>query len=313
VAANVDSLEVDSCGILFPGQGAQTVGMGRWLYENHPAAKELFTSASDVLGYDLAALCFEGPEQKLAETRFSQPALFLVGIAAATVLQQQRPDLMAKINVAAGLSLGEYTAVCFAGGLGFADALRLVHRRGEAMQAASDAVDSGMASVLGLGLDTIEELCQQCREGDEVLQPANLLCPGNIAVSGHKTAIDRLEPVATEAGAMKVVRLSVAGAFHTSLMAPAMESLSAALAEMPISDTRIPIYSNVDAKPHKSAAEIRDLLSRQVVSPALWEASVRQMMGDGVAGFVEAGTGRVLRATLKRIHRKTPIVRFGDG
>lgn len=313
MAANVDSFEVDSCGILFPGQGAQTVGMGRWLCENHPAAKDLFTSASDILGYDLAALCFEGPEQKLAETRFSQPALFLVGIAAATVLRQERPELIAKINVAAGLSLGEYTAVCFAGGLDFADALRLVHRRGEAMQAASDAVDSGMASVLGLDLDTLETLCQQCREGNEVLQPANLLCPGNIAVSGHNTAIDRLEPVATEAGAMKVVRLSVAGAFHTSLMAPAVESLSEALEEMPISDTTIPVYSNVDAKPHQSAAEIRDLLSRQVVSPVRWEASVRQMMDDGVAGFVEAGTGRVLQATLKRIHRKTPIVGFGDG
>ena len=181
------------------------------------------------------------------------------------------------------------------------------------MQAASDAVDSGMASVLGLDLDTLETLCQQCREGNEVLQPANLLCPGNIAVSGHNTAIDRLEPVATEAGAMKVVRLSVAGAFHTSLMAPAVESLSEALEEMPISDTTIPVYSNVDAKPHQSAAEIRDLLSRQVVSPVRWEASVRQMMDDGVAGFVEAGTGRVLQATLKRIHRKTPIVGFGDG
>lgn len=313
MAASVDSLEVDSCGILFPGQGAQSVGMGRWLYQNHPAAKELFTTASELLGYDLAEVCFEGPEEKLSATRYSQPALFLVGMAAATVMQQEHPGLMAKVKAAAGLSLGEYTAVCFAGGLGFADALRLVHRRGEAMQAASDAVDSGMASVLGLELDVIEELCQQCVEGDEVLQPANLLCPGNIAVSGHNSAIDRLETAATAAGAMKVVRLSVAGAFHTSLMAPAVQSLSAALEEMPIADTSIPIYSNVDAKPHQSAAEIRDLLSRQVVSTVLWEASIRRMMDDGVAGFVEAGTGRVLRGTLKRINRKIPTEGFGDG
>jgi [acyl-carrier-protein] S-malonyltransferase len=208
--------------------------------------------------------------------------------------------------------LGEYTAVCFADGLGFEDALRLVARRGQAMQAAADAVDSGMASVIGMDLESLQKLCEDIRGDGEVLRPANLLCPGNIAVSGHLSALDRLAPAALEAGAMKVVRLSVAGAFHTSLMDPAVDSLREALAEMPIQDTRIPVYSNVDGKPHQSADEIRELLSRQVTQPVLWEASVRQMIDDGIEGFLEAGTGRVLRGTLKRIARKTPTDGFGD-
>lgn len=305
-------MEVQSAAILFPGQGAQAVGMGRWLCETYPIARELFATAGGVLGYDLAALCHEGPAEKLDATEFSQPALFTVGIAAARVLAEHHPERLAPVTATAGLSLGEYTAVCFADGLGFEDALRLVARRGQAMQAAADAVDSGMASVIGMDLESLQKLCDDIRGDGEVLRPANLLCPGNIAVSGHLSALDRLEPAALEAGAMKVVRLSVAGAFHTSLMDPAVDSLREALAEMPIRDTRIPVYSNVDGKPHQSADEIRELLSRQVTQPVLWEASVRQMIDDGVEGFLEAGTGRVLRGTLKRIARKTPTDGFGD-
>ncbi|QDT09114.1 ACP S-malonyltransferase [Planctomycetes bacterium K23_9] len=309
--ANV-SLEVDSAAIVFPGQGAQAPGMGKWLAENYPTARELFDTANDVLGYDLADLCFNGPAEKLNETEFSQPALFVVGMAAASVLKEQQPELVAKIKAAAGLSLGEYTAVCFAGGLTFSDGLRLVQRRGQAMQAAADAVQSGMASVVGMELETLTQLCDDIRGDGEVLQPANLLCPGNIAVSGHTAAIDRLEPAATEAGAKLVVRLAVAGAFHTSLMQPAVAALKEALDEIPLQETSIPVYSNVDACPHNSADEIRDLLSRQVVGPVLWEKSVAAMLGDGVEGFLEAGTGRVLRGTLKRIQRKLPTAGFGD-
>jgi [acyl-carrier-protein] S-malonyltransferase len=305
-------MEVQSAAILFPGQGAQAVGMGRWLCDTYPLARDLFATAGDVLGYDLQELCFSGPTEKLDATVHSQPALFTVGIAAARVLAEHHPERIANVTATAGLSLGEYTAVCFAGGLGFEDALRLVARRGEAMQNAADRVQSGMASVIGMELDPLRALCERVREGDEVLRPANLLCPGNIAVSGHTTALDRLEPAAAEAGAMKVVRLSVAGAFHTSLMQPAVESLREALSEMPIQDTRIPVYSNVDGKPHQSASEIRELLSRQVTEPVLWEASIRRMIDDGVEGFLEAGTGRVLRGTLKRIARKTPTDGFGD-
>ena len=312
MADSSDWLGVDSVGILFPGQGAQTVGMGRWLCATYPVARGLFDTASEVLGYDLTELCFAGPEEKLAATNFSQPALFVVGMAAAEVFAREYPQRLENIGAAAGLSLGEYTAVCFAGGLEFKDALELVKRRGEAMQAAADQVQSGMASVLGMDLEAVENLCQQCREADQVLQPANLLCPGNIAVSGHLAAIDRLETEAVAAGAMKVVRLNVAGAFHTSLMDPAVEKLSAALQEMPITETRIPVYSNVDAAPHQSADEIRDLLSRQVVSPVRWADSIVRMMDDGLGGFLEAGTGRVLRGTLKRINRKIPTDGFGD-
>lgn len=304
---------MNSVGILFPGQGAQAVGMGRWLCESFPTARALFYQASEILGYDLAQLCNEGPEDQLNATEYSQPALFVVGMAAASVLRDEHPDRVQAIKAAAGLSLGEYTAVCFAGGLTFSDGVRLVQRRGQAMQGAADAVDSGMASVLGLDLDAVNELCDACRGDGEVLQPANLLCPGNIAVSGHQSAIDRLIPAATEAGAMKVIPLSVAGAFHTALMQPAVEALRAALEDIPISDTDIPVYSNVDAAPHQSAAEIRDLLSRQVVGSVRWEDSIRAMLTDGIDGFEEVGTGRVLRGTLKRIQRKLPSDGFGDG
>lgn len=305
-------MDVQSAGILFPGQGAQAVGMGQWLCDTYSIAQDLFQEANEILGYDLADLCCNGPAEKLNATEFSQPALFTVGMAAAKVMAAEHPEKLENIKAAAGLSLGEYTAVCFAGGLEFADALKLVQRRGTAMQAAADAVQSSMASVIGMKLDDLESLCEEVRGEGEVLRPANLLCPGNIAVSGHTSAIEKLEPAATEAGAMKVIRLSVAGAFHTSLMEPAVESLSNALAEMPIKDTSMPVYSNVDASPHTSADEIRELLSRQVTQPVQWESSVRRMLDDGIEGFLEAGTGRVLRGTLKRIQRKLPTDGFGD-
>jgi [acyl-carrier-protein] S-malonyltransferase len=286
--------------------------MGRWLYENHPTAESLFDEASEVLGYDLAKLCMDGPAERLNATEFGQPALFTVGMAAAAVLAEQQPERIEQVKAAAGLSLGEYTAVCFAEGISFADGVRLVQRRGEAMQAASDAVESGMASVIGLDLEQVDELCDACR-GDQVLRPANLLCPGNVVVSGHQSAIDRLVPAASEAGALQVIPLTVAGAFHTALMEPAVEALQAALEEMPITDTKLPVYSNVDAMPHQSADEIRQLLSRQVVEPVRWEDSIRNMIANGIDGFDEVGTGRVLRGTLKRIKRKIKNDGFGDG
>lgn len=287
------------------------LGMGAAAID-HPAGREVFTTASEVLGYDLLELCQNGPAEQLDQTEFSQPALFTVGIAAARVLESDQPDRLRGVGAVAGLSLGEYTAVCFAGGLSFEDALRLVHRRGLAMQAAADAVDSGMASVLGMQLDDLQKLCDSVRLDGEILQPANLLCPGNIAVSGHSSAIGRLIPIATEAGAMKVIPLSVAGAFHTPIMDSAVEKLTAALADMPITDTRIPVYSNVDASPHTSADEIRDLLAKQVVSPVHWGDSLARMISDGVNHFEELGTGRVLRGTLKRVDRKMSTDGFGD-
>ncbi|TWU43863.1 Malonyl CoA-acyl carrier protein transacylase [Novipirellula aureliae] len=307
------ALDVESVGILFPGQGAQAIGMGSWLCEHYPEARHRFDAASEVLGYDLAKLCVEGPAEKLNATEFCQPALFVVGMAAADALAIERPEWIDSIKSTAGLSLGEYTSVCFAGGMRFEDAVAVVKRRGEAMQAASDVVESGMASVVGLELEKLQAVCDEARQDEEVLRPANLLCPGNIAISGHLSAIDRAEPIAETAGAMKVIRLTVAGAFHTSLMQSAVEKLAEALDAVEMADTRIPVYSNVDGMPHTKASEIKDLLSRQVVNPVLWEASIRKMMEDGIKGFMEAGTGRILQGTLKRIHRKTPSEGFGDG
>lgn len=307
------SLNVDSVAFVFPGQGAQTVGMGRWLVENYPSARAVFDRAGSVLGYDLLELCLNGPQSQLDATEFCQPALFVVSMAAVEVLREQQADLVSKVKCVAGLSLGEYSAICFAGGLQFDDALRLVQRRGQAMQAAADTVQSGMASVIGLDLEAVTALCDQVRAEGEVLQPANILCSGNIAVSGHSTAIARLVEAGPGAGASKVIPLSVAGAFHTSLMQPAAKSLSEALSSVEIGDFSVPVYSNVDATARTSGQGVADLLSRQLVSPVRWEDSIRKMIDDGVEGFIEVGTGRVLRGTIKRVARKIPLEGFGDG
>ncbi|XZE54725.1 ACP S-malonyltransferase [Planctomycetaceae bacterium SH139] len=305
-------MDAERIGFLFPGQGAQTPGMGRSLYERHAVVRSLFDQANAVLGYDLKAICFEGPEEQLNATEFSQPALFVTSMAAVAAMREEHPEWLERAEAAAGLSLGEYTAVCFAGGLSFEEALRLVQRRGQAMQAAAAEESSGMSSVLGLSVEQVEQLCQQVRREGEVLQPANLLCPGNIAVSGHLSALERLVPAATEMGAMRVIPLAVAGAFHTVLMQPAVAALQEALQAAAPVDTQIPVYSNVDAAPHREADIVQDLLTRQVVNPVRWEDSLRQMVRDGIDGFLEVGTGRVLRGTLKRIDRKLATEGFGD-
>lgn len=305
-------MDAERIGFLFPGQGAQTPGMGRSLYERHAVVRALFEQANAVLGYDLKAICFEGPEEQLNATEFSQPALFVTSMAAVAAMREEHPEWLERAEAAAGLSLGEYTAVCFAGGLSFEEALRLVQRRGQAMQAAAAEQSSGMSSVLGLSVEQVEQLCREVRREGEVLQPANLLCPGNIAVSGHLSALQRLVPAATEMGAMRVIPLAVAGAFHTVLMQPAVAALQEALQAAAPVDTQIPVYSNVDAAPHREAEIIQDLLTRQVVNPVRWEDSLRQMVRDGIDGFLEVGTGRVLRGTLKRIDRKLATDGFGD-
>ena len=288
---------------LFPGQGAQTVGMGRELAESLPAARQLYQRAQAVLGYDLAKLCFEGPAEELDSTVYSQPALFVTSLAALEKLRHDSPDVVLSCEGTAGLSLGEYTALVFAGAIEFEAGLRLVQERGAAMQDASDATPSGMVSILGLERPQVEALCERAREG-EVLEIANLLCPGNIVVSGANSACERAAEFAPAAGAMKAVPLAVAGAFHTNIMAPAVDRLKAALAEVTISRPTIPVVSNVDGQPHDDPGEIRDLLVRQVVSPVRWEDSMRWLLDSGFDQFYEVGPGRVLRALLKRIDRK---------
>ncbi len=291
---------------LFPGQGAQAIGMGQSLCKELPAAKELFDRAADVLGYDLADVCFNGPIEKLNSTVFSQPALYVTSMAALEKLKADQPDVYENCSAAAGLSLGEYTAIAFAGAMSFEDGLRLVQRRGQAMQEAADETPSGMVSVLGLDREKTEAVCEKAKVEGEVLQVANLLCKGNIAVSGHKASCDRVEAVAAEAGAMKSIPLAVAGAFHTPIMESAVQKLSEALADIELVESRIPVYSNVDAKPHQSPDEFRELLVKQVCGPVLWQQSVEQMLSDGVEEFYEVGEGRVLRGLMKRINRKTP-------
>jgi len=288
---------------LFPGQGAQTVGMGHQLAEELVAARNLFDRAGEVLGYDLAKLCFEGPADELDSTVHSQPALFVCSMAALEHLQDQTPEVISGCQYAAGLSLGEYTALVFAGVMDFETGLRLVQRRGEAMQAAADQSSSGMVSVLGLERDVVEQLCDQFRE-DGILQVANLLCPGNIVVSGDADACQRIADGALEAGAMKTIPLAVAGAFHTPIMQPAVEKLSEALQEAEMHTARLPVISNVDAAAHTDPEEIRALLVKQIVSPVLWEDSMRKLLAQGSETFYEIGPGRVLRGCLKRIDRK---------
>jgi [acyl-carrier-protein] S-malonyltransferase len=278
--------------------------MGAALCKELPAAKALFDRAAEILGYDLADICFNGPIEKLNSTVVSQPALYVMSMASLEKLKADQPEVYEGCAATAGLSLGEYTAIAFAGGLSFEDGLQLVQLRGEAMQAASDETPSGMVSVLGLDREKTEAVCNEARLPGEVLQVANLLCPGNIAVSGHQASCSRVEGIAQAAGAMKSVALSVAGAFHTPIMQSAVPKLAAALKTIELKPTRIPVYSNVDAQPHQSPSEFRQLLVQQVCGPVLWQDSVERMLADGIEEFYEIGVGRVLRGLLKRIHRK---------
>lgn len=290
---------------LFPGQGAQTVGMGRELDGELPAARALFDRASEVLGFDLRAVCFEGPAEALEATDVSQPAIFVASLAALEGLKASDPGVVAGCEGAAGLSLGEYTALVCAGAIDFETGLRIVRRRGQAMQAAALAAPSGMTSVLGLDEPAIDELCRRVAPHGR-LWKANLLGPGNIVVSGESAALEHLEPIAVELGASRVIPLKVAGAFHSDLMKPADDELAAVLAAAPIVPPRIPVYSNVDASPHTEPDDLRRTLVAQVVNGVRWEESMRRMLADGFDTFYEVGPGRVLTGLLRRIDRKTP-------
>ena len=290
-------------GFLFPGQGAQHVGMGQRLSGECSAAAELYARATEVLGYDLAAACFDGPQHQLDTTVISQPAIFVTSLAALEWLRADRPELVEACVGTAGLSLGEYTALVFSGVMEFEDALRVVQKRGEAMQAASDKTPSGMVSLLLMEPERVEAVCREAVETGEVLQIANYLCPGNLVVSGPRSAGLRVVELAEAAGG-RAVELPVAGAFHTSLMEPADQAVAEALADCPMSAPRIPVVSNVDAASHQDPEEIRELLIRQGKSPVLWADSMSQLISSGVDQFYEIGPGRVLRGLLKRIDRK---------
>ena len=296
---------------LFPGQGAQTVGMARDICQQLPAAKDLFDRAAEILGYDLADICFNGPAEKLNTTVVGQPALYVSSMAAVEKLKAERPDIIEQCQAAAGLSLGEYTALAFAGACSFDEGLKLVQRRGEAMQAAADAVPSMMVSVLGLDEEKVTAICDEARIDGEVLQIANYLCPGNIVVSGHTASCERVDEIALAAGAMKTIPLAVAGAFHTSLMEPAVEQLAGVLEATNFQATSVPVYSNVDAAAHDQPAEFRELLTKQVCHPVQWNRTMDLMLEEGFDQFYEIGVGRVLTGLLKRIKRKVPCEAVG--
>lgn len=291
---------------MFPGQGAQFVGMCEDVCKNVPAAKALFDEASEILGYDLLQLCTEGPKEKLDSTVVSQPAIFVASMAAVEKLKAEDGQEAADAATCAmGLSLGEYSALCFADAISFADGVKVTKARGEAMQAASDAVDSGMVSVIGLSKDKVVELCESATEkSGEKIQIANLLCNGNYAVSGHMKACDTVAEIAKpDFKARMTVKLAVAGAFHTDFMAPAVGSLKEVLEGVEIKKPRIPVISNVDAKPHSDPAVIKELLAKQVTAPVLWENSVASMLENGFEKAMELGPGKVTAGVLKRIDK----------
>ncbi len=288
---------------LFPGQGSQTIGMGVELYQSVPAAKKIFDDAAAILGYSLIDICAQGPAEKLNSTEISQPAIFVTSVAALENLRTKEPDAFTDCVATAGLSLGEYTALVFAEALSFADGLKLVQKRGQAMQAAADATPSGMVSVLGLEADKVAELCKKAQSAG-TMEIANLLCPGNIVVSGTKAACAEVERLAPEMGAMKTIRLAVAGAFHTEIMKPADQTLAHALAGVKLQTPRLAVWSNVDARPHSDPDEIRGILVRQVLQPVQWEKTMRNLLAQEIERFYEIGPGRVLAGLLKRVDRK---------
>ena len=294
---------------LFPGQGAQHVGMGKTISEKYPAARALYDQAEQILGFDLAQLCFEGPQEKLNATDISQPAIVVTSLAAVEMLRAESPDVSDACAATAGLSLGEYTALVFAGAMSFEDGLKVVQRRGQAMQAAAEATPSGMVSLLLLDREQVRDLVEQASAAGEI-QIANYLCPGNIVVSGERAACEKISELAEAAGG-KPTPLAVAGAFHTNLMKPADEKLAGALSGITFNEPRMPVVSNVDAQSHP-AGDIPDLLVRQVISPVMWEDSMQKLLEDGVDQFYEIGPGKVLRGLLKRIARKIPCETVND-
>lgn len=281
---------------LFPGQGAQAVGMGKALAAAYPEAGEAFATADRVLGLPLSRLCWEGPAEELKKSSITQPALLTHSVAAWRLVEAQgiTPDFVA------GHSLGEYSACVAAGALDFEDALRLTRRRGELMYEAGLQRPGAMAAVLGLSRADVEAACTEAASAG-IVRAANLNAPGQVVISGEPGAVDAACERAKAKGAKRAIRLEVSGAFHSPLMASAAEGLRAALGEVPFRDARCPVLSNAAAKPVQAAAEIRAALEAQLLASVLWEDSMRWLRAQGVEGFVELGTGKVLRGLLRTI------------
>ncbi len=283
---------------LFPGQGSQSVGMGKELAASFPAARQAFEEADAALGYALSALCFEGSEDKLKMTEVTQPAILTVSVAALRVLRQQGVEP----GFVAGHSLGEYSAHVAAGTLEFADAVRIVRNRGRYMQEAVPAGQGAMAAVLGLSLEEIEAACREAAQG-EVVAPANINSPGQVVISGHAAAVERAAEGVKQRGAKRAVMLPVSAPFHCALMQPAQERLAADLKAAAFHPMRLPLVTNVDAELIDSAEKGREALIRQVTGAVQWEKSMRALVAAGVETFVEVGPGKVLCGLMRQIDR----------
>ncbi len=290
---------------LFPGQGAQAVGMGRDIAEQIPAAAALFHRASEVLGFDLAKVCFEGPDTELTRSDRAQPAIFVVSMACAEALSHAKPGLAWAF--AAGHSLGEWSALCAAGVVSFEDALRILQARGRFMQEACEQNPGSMLAVLGLPREAVEQVA--ARSGAEV---ANFNEPSQTVLSGTREAIDAAEKVAVELKAKRAVRLSVAGAFHSTLMKPAADRLADLLAGIPFSTSRFPVMSNATGRPHGTPDEIRQAMVLQVTSSVRWSDSIQYLASQGVGRYVECGPGRILTGLVKRIDREAELHNISD-
>ncbi len=295
---------------LFPGQGAQHVGMAKSLSARFPAAKALFDQAREILGFDLASICYDGPTERLDTTVISQPALFVSSLAALEMLRAEHPEVVDNCAMVAGLSLGEYTALVFSGAMSFEDGLRVVQRRGEAMQQAADANPSGMVSALLLNREQVAQVRDEASVAGQIWI-ANYLCPGNTVLSGEKPACVRATELIEKLGG-SARTLAVAGAFHTPLMATACGQLEEVLRKVQIKAGRIPVVSNVDAKTHSNADDLQQILIRQVTQPVLWEDCVRELLAQGCDQFYEIGPGKVLKSLLKRIDRKMDCQSIND-
>lgn len=282
---------------VFPGQGAQFVGMGKDLYESNPKAKELFDKANEILGYRITDIMFEGTDEDLKQTKVTQPAVFLHSVITALCLDDFNPDMVA------GHSLGEFSALTAAGALTFEDGLRLVYARAMAMQKACEAASSTMAAIIGLPDEAIEKICAEVSKEGNVVIPANYNSPGQVVISGNVDAVKEACAKLKEAGAKRALPLAVGGAFHSPLMEPARVELAKAIEAAPVSQPVCPVYQNVDALPHTDPKEIKDNLLKQLTAPVRWTQSVQHMLADGMTEFVECGPGTVLTGLIGRIQK----------
>jgi [acyl-carrier-protein] S-malonyltransferase len=295
---------------IFPGQGSQKVGMGKALADAHPIVRETFAEADAALGEPLSRLCFEGPETHLTRTENTQPAILATSVAVYRLIASR--GLMP--NFVAGHSLGEYSANVAAGTFGFADALRIVRKRGRYMQEAVSVGEGAMAAVLGLDADAVARACADARREltGRIVSPANLNAPGQVVIAGHRDAVARAGERAKTLGAKRVVPLAVSAPFHCALMTPAAARLAPELRALPAADPRVPIVANVDAEPKRDARSAIEALVRQVSAPVRWEDVVRRLASDGVRTYVEVGPGTVLAGLVRKIDRAARVVSVED-